>query len=262
MSKALLVVSFGTSVAETREKTITAIEREVQSAFPERTFYRAWTSGYLRNRLREKGELLVDAPAEALERMLREGVTDLLVQPTHMLPGKEFNDGILKTLEQWKGHFDWIALGAPLLAEQGDVETLADILEQIFSSLVGERNLLALMGHGSSASVCNPYLQLGELLEKKGLGRFCVGTVEHCPGFAPVVQRAKLLRPDKIYLAPLMVVAGEHALHDLAGRTEDSWRSRLEREGFQQIVPLLKGLGEYPALREMYIAHARNATIL
>lgn len=256
MKKALLAVSFGTSHAETRKRTIEAIERDLRDAFPERAFYRAWTSGFIRRKLRESEGMAIDSVAEAMERMRSDGVADVLVQPTHMLAGGELGKTEEEIRSQRSG-FSQIRMGAPLLAEHEDLLRLASALKEIFSGIL-KTDLLALMGHGSGYLAENPYEQLNQIFSAGGLDRFRVGTVEHAPGFAPVLQAAREGKPGKIYLAPLMVVAGDHALHDLCGIAEDSWESRLRREGFQT-VGILKGLGEYEQIRAQYVDHARRA---
>ncbi len=256
MSKGLLVVSFGTSVAETREKTIAAIERDLAAAFPERKFYRAWTSGIIRRKLRSTEGLEIDSVEEALERMSADGITDLLVQPTHMLPGEEYGK-VLRALDASASRFARLRLGKPLLTTGADVSAVAAFLEDAFSD-VGPDELLALMGHGSAEAEPNYYLLLAEAFRKDGKDNFCVGTVEEEPGFAPVLEAARARKPKCVRLLPFMVVAGDHALNDMAGEGEDSWAGMLRKEGFA-VDCILRGMGEFPRLRSMYIAKAKQA---
>ncbi len=254
MSKGLLVVSFGTSVAETRKKTIEAIEGDLAAAFPERKAYRAWTSSIIRRKLRSSGELNVDSVEEALERMKADGITDLLVQPTHMLPGEEYGK-VVNAVRAASG-FERLRLGKPLLTGEADIRAVAAVLEDTFSD-VGSGELLALMGHGSAEAEENFYLQLTEAFRKDGKPNFIVGTVEEDPGFEPVLRAAKERKPSRIRLLPFMVVAGDHALNDMAGEGEDSWAGMLRKEGFQ-VECILKGMGEYPKVRAMYVEKARQ----
>ncbi len=256
MSKGLLIVSFGTSVAETRKKTIEAIEADLAAAFPDRRAYRAWTSGIIRRKLRSSGELAVDSVEEAMERMKGDGITDLLVQPTHMLPGEEYGK-VVDAVQTAGAGFARILLGQPLLTSESDVRAVASVLENTFSD-VGSNELLALMGHGSAEAKTNYYLLLAEAFRKDGHGNFIVGTVEEKPGFAPVLAAARERRPKLIKLLPFMVVAGDHAINDMAGDDEDSWSSMLRKEGFA-VDCILKGLGEYPPVRAMYVEKARQA---
>lgn len=256
MSKGLLVVSFGTSVAETRVKTIEAIEKDLAAAFSERKPYRAWTSGIIRRKLRASGELEVDSVEEALERMLTDGITDLLVQPTHMLPGEEFAK-VTKAVSAFSSRFSRLRLGQPLLTGQEDVRAVAAVLESSFPD-IGSEEMLALMGHGSAEAEVNYYLLLNEAFLRDGKPNFVVGTVEDQPGIAPVLAAAEARKPKRICLLPFMVVAGDHALNDMAGDGEDCWAGKLRKEGFT-VECVLKGMGEYPQVRAMYIEKARRA---
>lgn len=256
MKNGLLVVSFGTSCFETRALTIEAIERELSAAFPERGFYRAWTSGFIRKKLKASEGLSIDSVPEAMERMLADGVSDLLVQPTHMMAGEEFTS-VIDDIKAFRERFSRVCVGEPLLASQEDIRRLAGTLEELFGG-IGDDEMLALMGHGSSFVTANPYEKLNEVFAQDGFERFRVGTVEFEPGFAPILDAARLRRPGKIHLAPLMVVAGDHALNDMAGGEEDSWSSRLKAEGFE-VISVLKGMGEYASVREMYVSHANEA---
>ena len=258
MSKGLLIVSFGTSVPETRKKTIEAIEKDLAAAFPERKAYRAWTSSIIRRKIKSTENLAVDSVEEALERMLSDGITDLLVQPTHMLPGGEYGK-VVSALGAAGSRFQRFRLGKPLLTDEADVQAAAAILENAFSDL-GDDELLALMGHGSAEAEPNFYLLLTEAFRRDGKPNFCVGTVEEEPGFAPVLAAAKEQKPKCVRLLPFMVVAGEHALNDMAGEEEDSWASMLRKEGFR-VECILKGMGEFPQLRAMYIEKARQAEL-
>ena len=255
-TKALLVVSFGTSYADTREKTIGALEAALASAFPDRRFYRAWTSGLIRRKIRKDTGEAIDSVEEALERMSADGVTDVLVQTTHMLPGEEF-ELLRSALAGAAGRFAAVSFGAPLLDAPGDAEALARAVEASFPD-VGENEMLCLMGHGSEALKTNVYLSLNERFAAHGRDNIVVGTVEFDPGFAPVLERIRRREPDRVYLAPLMVVAGDHANNDMAGDEPDSWKSMVEAAGFPTVC-VVRGMGEYPAVRELYVRHARAA---
>ena len=256
MSKGLLIVSFGTSVPETRKKTIEAIEADLAAAFPERKAYRAWTSSIIRRKIKTTENLAVDSVEEALERMKADGITDLLVQPTHMLPGEEYGK-VVNALDASAAGFARLRLGKPLLTTEADVQAVAAVLEDTFSQM-GDDELLALMGHGSADARPNFYLLLNEAFRKDGKPNFIVGTVEEDPGYAPILAAAKERKPNCIRLLPFMVVAGDHALNDMAGEGEDSWAGMLRKEGFR-VECILKGMGEYPRLRTMYVEKARQA---
>ena len=254
-AKALLVVSFGTSVAATRPRTLAAVEDALREAFPERRFYRAWTSGMLRRKLeREEGQK-IPSVAEALECMAADGVTDVLVQPTHLLPGEEFAR-TAESVRAFAGRFAVFAMGSPLLSEEADVAELAGILETAFPLPQGE--LLALMGHGSADMAFPVYELLEKQLKEDGYLCGCVGTVEFAPGIEPVLSRVRQEQPRCVHLAPLLLAAGDHAVNDMAGDEPDSWKNQIAREGAEPVCHLV-GLGEYEAVRAMYVRHARAA---
>ena len=259
MKSALLVVSFGTSYEETRKKTIEAIEQDLATAFPERTFYRAWTSERIRKKLRETRGISYDNVEEAMERMLQDKITDVLIQPTHMMTGVEF-ETTRNTIVSYRDRFDTLRMGAPLLAGEEDLVYLAKVLEEIFSD-IKDSEMLALMGHGSSHTSFPAYELLGGQLKKDGYPNFCVGTVEYEPGFETVRRQVQERKPDQVYLTPLLVVAGDHAVNDMAGDSPDSWKSKLEKEGASPVC-IVKGMGEYREIRDLYIEHARNAGLI
>ena len=253
--KAILVVSFGTSYPDTCHRTIEALESDLSSHFSDRRFYRAWTSVIIRRKLAAQGKI-IDSVDEALDRMHRDGIRDLLVQTTHILPGEEYAL-ILDAVKKRCSDFSSLRIGAPLLVDHSDLEELAHILESGFPQVESE-SLLAFMGHGSECLDAPVYEELEACFRKDGYDRFCVGTVEFEPGFAPILDRVRRERPHKVYLSPLMVVAGDHANNDMAGDAPDSWRSQITGEGVETEC-ILKGLGEYPEVRQMYIRHAEAA---
>ena len=258
MSKAILVVSFGTAYAETRKKTIEAIERDLSAAFPERTLYTAWTSGMILRKLKKLGEETRDTLAEALERMERDGVTDVLVQPTFLQAGYEMRL-VRETLAEWKSRFACLALGTVLVAGKDDLDALAKALEAHFDA-IGVDEALVLMGHGSEGAEFYPYAKLTDTFRRDGRRNFCVGTVECEPGIAPALAMVRALQPKKTYLAPLMIVAGDHAINDMAGDEPDSWKNRIAALGTETKC-ILKGLGEYPEVRALFLRHAQTAAM-
>ena len=254
--KALLVVSFGTSHPETKEKTIEAIENDLAAAFPDRRLYRAWTSSMLRRKVKADTGEHIDSVAEALARMAGQGITDVLIQPTHLLAGEE-HDKLCRELESGKAAFSSVTVGKPLLAAEEDIAVLAALLPGLCPSL-GAGELMVWMGHGSGALRLPVYQILDGLLSQNGHPDHAVGTVEFDPGFDAVLERVRQRRPARVILAPLMVVAGDHAVNDMAGDDPDSWQSRLRAEG-PAVTCVLRGLGEYEAVRALYVAHARAA---
>ena len=260
--KALLVVSFGTSYETTRQVTIDAIETDLAAAYPDRKLYRGWTSRMIVKILRKRG-IHFDTLEEAVERMRRDGITDVLVQPTHIISGGE-NDRMLKILQENAAFFDHITVGRPLLDTEEDRRELAQILasELLPESASSGLCSLVLMGHGSSdkQEANRIYPLMEQAFRKSGHDNVFVGTVEGEPTVEDILNA---LGPAKdpshtVYLTPMMIVAGDHANNDMAGEEDDSWKNRIAALGYR-VVPILKGLGEYPKVRNMICRHAAEA---
>ena len=254
--KALLVVSFGTSYPETRKLTIEAIEEDLKAAFPDRAFYRAWTSKMIKKKLLERDGIQIDSVQQALERMASDGVTDVLVQPTHMLTGVEFEDTI-RTIRSFVDSFAVIRMGRALIANEYDMKLLAKALETVFAEETAS-GMMVFMGHGSERNAFPVYELLQKQFAEDGFPDVCVGTVEFEPGIEPVLAAIRSKHPSKIWLTPLLVVAGDHALNDMSGDEEDSWKNQFSREG-AEVTCIVKGLGEYPEVRQLYLEHAKAA---
>lgn len=255
--KALLAVSFGTSYADTLEKNIAAIEADLAAAFPERTLRRAFTSGMiLRRWKKERGVEIDDVPA-ALERLEREGYTDVLVQPTHVMNGEEYHK-LADQAEEYRGRFDRLTVGVPLLTAAEDYLDLGKALMEILPPRSEDRAVIY-MGHGSEHQANSAYALMEYAFHDLGRRDIIVGTVEGYPDFAAVLRRLKE-RPGvkEVELRPLMTVAGDHAKNDLAGDEDDSWKNVLEGLGYR-VNCVLTGLGEYPQVRELFVAHAKRA---
>lgn len=255
--KALLAVSFGTSYADTLEKNIAAIEGDLAAAFPQRTVRRAFTSGMiLRRWKRERGVEIDDVPA-ALARLEREGYTDVLIQPTHVVNGEEYHK-LAAQAEAQAGKFQRLAIGAPLLTAAEDYLALGRALLEVLPPQAAERAIL-FMGHGSEHQANSAYALMEYAFRDLGRPDIVVGTVEGYPGYDAALRRLKE-RPgvEEVELRPLMTVAGDHARNDLAGEGEDSWKNRLAGEGYRTRC-VLTGLGEYPQVRALFVGHARQA---
>ena len=249
MKKAVVCVSFGTSVPAGREN-ITAVENVLRQAAQDRMFISAFTSPTIRRILRERGET-VYSPAEALEALRSRGVTEVLLQPTHILRGHEY-DKLKREAAPWRDRFDSLRVGNPLLSDTEDLRALAAGLSAAYPQQNGET--LVLFGHGTdhAANLVYPALQTAFYLA--GRPDVLVGTVEGWPAFEDVLAQLKAQDRKSVHLVPLMLVAGDHALHDMAGDTPDSWKSRLEAEGFT-VRSTLRGLGVMPAVQDMYRTH-------
>ena len=255
MKKAILVISFGTSFNNTREKTIDVIESDLRRAFPDREFYRAWTSKIITNKLKERDGCCIDMPQEALERMKKDGVTDVLVQPTFIIPGLEF-EYLKEKVTGYEKDFDSIKMGRPLVGSGDDAAEVAGIIARDIRT--DDDEALVLMGHGVFNRNNGVYLELEKEIHDLGYERAFIGTVEAEPGLEHVLKSVKRHGTKKVLLAPLLIVSGDHANNDMAGDGDDSWATAFRREGIE-VRCLLKGLGEYKAIREMFIKHAKEA---
>ena len=256
-SKALLVISFGTSYADTRERTIGAIEKKLGERFPDREVLRAWTSSFLIKRVAKAEGLVIDTPEEALEKLAAGGVTDLIVQPTHLSDGYE-NQRMLETVRSFAGRFETLRVGRPLLDTEEDRDFAAQIMPRLCLGKDSADKALMLMGHGSEKHPVPVYGQLQEKIIERGMDNVFVGTVEGSPSFEDAKRLLDSSGYRKVVLTPLMIVAGDHARNDLAGMDSDSWKSRLECEGYRTEV-IMAGLGEYPEIQEMFVRHAAEA---
>ena len=254
-NKALVVISFGTSYKDTCEKTIGAIENDFKNTFSDRKFYRAWTSGFIRKKMLERDGEKILSPEEALRLAKEEGCEDILIQPTHLLAGEEFGK-ILSALEPQLKSFDAVHISRPLLETEDDIKEMAEKLTEIFKDIKDDE-MAAFMGHGSNSLKLPVYELFNETFKAQGHENFCVGTVEFEPGIDPALEKVKERKPKKVYLSPMLVVAGDHANNDMAGEP-DSWKNQISALG-TEVECVLKGLGEYPEIRGMYLERAKDA---
>lgn len=255
MKKAVLTVSFGTSHLDTMEKTIGAVEKALAEAFPDRTLYRAFTSGMILKKLKSEFQMEICNVEEAMEKMARDGIEDLLIQPTHIIHGFEY-EKMTEQIEPYRERFETIRIGAPLLATMEDYEEAVHLIME--DAGLKEEETLVLMGHGTEHHTNAAYPALDYTFWAKGYRNVVVGTVEGFPEMEEVLKKLKEQQAEKILLMPFMIVAGDHAKNDMAGEDADSWKSILTREGYE-VRTVLKGLGEIPGIRQMFVRHAREA---
>ncbi len=252
--KAVLVVSFGTTYAQTRVNNIEALEKAICAAVPERTFYRAWTSGKIIRKLKSRDDLHVNTVPEALACMLADGVTDVLIQPTHILNGIE-NDIMLGQIEEVCGQFESVLVGDPLLTSAQDITAMANIIGQAYADRSAD-TALVLMGHGTEHDVNTVYATLHEAFTAQGYNDIHVGTVEAHPDVDDVLAAVKQTAHIKqVILAPFMIVAGDHATNDMAGDEDDAWKVIFQNAGYG-VTCVLRGLGEYEGVAPLFVAHA------
>ena len=253
MKKAILVVSFGTSYLDTLEKTIEKAEKQIRDKFSEYDIYRAFTSHMIIKKLKEKYEIFVDTPEEMLGKLYEAGYEEIIMQPLHMIPGEEFIY-INKISEVFKEKFEVLKVGRPIFYYQGIEELPQDysLFIEATKELYEENNAVVLMGHGTAHPANSVYGCLQAVFEDEGYENVFVTTVEGYPNFENVIRRVKRKNISEVTIAPLMVVAGDHARNDMASDDEDSLKSMLEAEGIKVNVHL-KGLGENEKFNELYI---------
>lgn len=251
--KAILTVSFGTTKDETRKKNIDAVENEVRAAFPDYEVRRAFTSGVVIRRLAQRGITVENVP-QALERLGQEGFSQVTVLPTHLLPGEEYHK-LLDQVAPFESAFSPLTVAKPLLYGAQDVEEVSAFLKNAYPLKAGEA--LLLMGHGTGHFSNHIYPAMDYVLKDMGADNIFVATVEGYPRFPQVLKRIREAGFRAVKLVPLMLVAGEHAMEDMAGDGEDSWKSKCLAAGLE-VSWVMAGLGESAQVRKIYLRHLRE----
>ena len=275
----LLVVSFGTSFNDSRAEDIGGVEKALQAAYPDWSVRRAFTAQIIINHVQARDDEKIDNVDQALERAVDNGVKNLVVQPTHLMHGAEY-DELTEAVENYKDKFESVKIAEPLLGEVGADETAinedkAAVAEAItaeavktagFDSLDAakeEGTAFVFMGHGTSHTAKISYSQMQTQMEQLGYENVFIGTVEGEPedtACEAVIEKLKNAGYKKVILRPLMVVAGDHANNDMAGDDDDSWKSQFEASGvFDSIDTQIAGLGEIDAIQQLYVAHTQAA---
>ena len=275
----ILVVSFGTSFNDSRAEDIGGVEKALQAAYPDWSVRRAFTAQIIINHVQARDDEKIDNMDQALERAVDNGVKNLVVQPTHLMHGAEY-DELTEAVENYKDKFESVKIAEPLLGEVGADETAinedkAAVAEAItaeavktagFDSLDAakeEGTAFVFMGHGTSHTAKISYSQMQAQMENLGYENVFIGTVEGEPedtACEAVIEKLKDAGYKKVILRPLMVVAGDHANNDMAGDDDDSWKSQFEASGvFDSIDTQIAGLGEIDAIQQLYVAHTQAA---
>lgn len=244
MKNAILIVSFGTTHLDTLEKTICAVEQDIQAACPEIPCFRAFTSPTVRRRLKEKFGIAVNSVEAALQEIEKAGFTHVAVQPTLLLPGEEY-DRLRQDVLNAAGNL-CVSIGLPLLWADGDIQATAQILKQAYPT--DEDTILLAMGHGTSHAADSVYFRLRKEMNALGM-ELC--TVEGGIDFDCAVTNLLNQSKRKVHLVPLLLVAGDHSKNDMAGDEPDSLKSKLMAAGFA-VTCSLTGLGEIPEIRQAY----------
>ena len=275
--KELLVVSFGTSFNDSRATDIKGIEDALAKAFPDWSVRRAFTAQIIINHVQARDGEKIDNMDQALERAVANGVKTLVVQPTHLMHGAEY-DEMCEALDAYKDKIENIVVAEPLLGEVGNDATVINadkeaVAKAVVATAVADGKFesidkaaedgtaLVLMGHGTAHVAKVTYSQMQTQMEKLGYKNVFIGTVEGEPeetSCEAVIEAVKAAGYTKVVLRPLMVVAGDHANNDMAGDDEDSWKTMVEAAGLT-VECQIAGLGRIDAVQELYVAHTQAA---
>ncbi|MCI8281207.1 MAG: sirohydrochlorin cobaltochelatase [Lachnospiraceae bacterium] len=252
----MLAVSFGTSYKENCRRTIGAIEGALKESFPEWTLARAFTSQRIINHIKKRDDVSIDNMEEAFHRAKENGVKRLIVQPTLIMDGIEYQK-VLTEAEKHRTDFHQLAIGKPLLSEEEDFHCLAGILTEETKRYEDKNTAFCFMGHGTQAQANQVYERLQKKLWEKGYANYFIGTVEAEPDLPYLLEKVKAGSYARVVLMPLMIVAGDHASNDMAGE-KDSWKTEFESQGCE-VTCLMRGLGELPQIHQMFINHVKEA---
>lgn len=275
----LLVVSFGTSYNDSRVEDIKGIEDALKEAYPDWSVRRAFTAQIIINHVQARDGEVIDNMEQALDRAVENGVKNLVVQPTHLMHGAEY-DEMAEMLEAYQDKFESVAIAEPMLGEVGEDATvinedkeavakavadvaIADAGYESMDAAAQEGAAFVFLGHGTSHTAKVSYSQMQTQMEELGYKNAFIGTVEGEPedtACEAVIEKVKEAGYKKVILRPLMVVAGDHANNDMAGAEEDSWKSMLEASGnFDSVEAQIAGLGRIDAVKQLYVEHTKAA---
>ena len=275
----LLVVSFGTSFNDSRAADIKGVEDALQEAYPDWSVRRAFTAQIIINHVQARDGEKIDNMQQALDRAVANGVKNLVVQPTHLMHGAEY-DEMNEMLDQYRDKFESVAVAEPLLGEVGadatvinaDKEAVAKAITaeavktagyDSLDAAAADKTAFVFMGHGTSHTAKVSYSQMQTVMQTLGYANVFIGTVEGEPeetACENVIEAVKAAGYTKVVLRPLMVVAGDHANNDMAGEDADSWLSQFKAAGcFDAIDTQIAGLGEIADVQQLYIAHTKAA---
>lgn len=276
--KELLAVSFGTSFNDSRAADIGGIEKALQEAYPDWSVRRAFTSQIIINHVQARDGEKIDNVDQALDRAVDNGVKTLVIQPTHLMHGAEY-DELAESVKEYEGEIDSVEIAEPLLGEVGDDASVINADKEAVATAVTAAaaedagfdsieaadeagTAVVLLGHGTSHEANVSYDQMQTQMERLGYDNVFVGTVEGEPEGTDcdsIIKKIKEAGYKDVILRPLMVVAGDHANNDMAGDDKDSWKSKFEASGdFDNVDCQISGLGEIDEIQDIYIAHTEE----
>ena len=275
----ILVVSFGTSFNDSRAADIKGIEDAIQAAYPDWSVRRAFTAQIIINHVQARDGEKIDNMEQAMERAVANGVKNLVVQPTHLMHGAEY-DEMMELVDSYRDKFESVAVAEPLLGEVGSDATVINADKEAVAKAItaeavktagfdsvdaaaADGTAFVFMGHGTSHTAKVSYSQMQAQMNALGYKNVFIGTVEGEPEETDcenVIEAVKAAGYTKVVLRPLMVVAGDHANNDMAGDDDDSWKSQFEASGaFDSVECQIAGLGEIADIQQLYIAHTKAA---
>jgi len=254
MIDAILVVSFGTSHENAHQLAIEPVVSLIQSEYPKVPIAQAYSSSIIRRVLARKGQEIL-SPAEALGQLATKGYRHVALVPTHLIPGEE-HAKVLRDVDIMRSHFAQIHCAAPLMDSHEDMLSVVAALALAYPLL--DRQALVLMGHGSPTSSNAIYAALDYTFKQQGHHNIFVGANGAYPDIQEVISLLHHQSYKEIILAPLLLVAGEHAKEDMAGEHPQSWMQQLYAAGYH-VDARLQGLGEIPSIQKMYLQHLKHA---
>ena len=254
--QAMLVVSFGTSYADTRALTIDKVEEQFKEKFASYDIYRAFTSQTIIDILKERDNIQVYNVKEAMEELKKQKYSKVVIQNLLIMNGAEYDEFVAQ-IEPFKDDFKEISIGKALLTSHDDYTKTVEAMKSQLPEMA-EGEAVVFMGHGTHHHANAVYPALEYSFHDVGLKNVFVGTVEGFPAFEDVVERLEENNINKVTLMPFMLVAGDHANNDMAGDEEDSWKTMLKEKGFE-VDTYIHGLGENQGIRDIYMEHAEAA---
>lgn len=253
----LLVVSFGTSFNDSRRLTIGAIEDATEKAMPDYSVRRGFTSQIIIDHVKSRDKIAIDNVGEALDRAVKNGVKNLVIQPTHLMNGLEYTD-LVNEAAEYSDAFDQVAVGEPLLTSDDDFKAVIKAITEDTSEYDDGETAICFMGHGTEADSNQVYARMQDMLTEAGYMNYFIGTVEAAPSVEDVLASVQKGEYKKVVLKPLMIVAGDHANNDMAGDEEGSWKTTFEEAGYE-VTCLVQGLGELEGIQQIFVEHAQAA---